>query len=178
MKKSIEPIDIKKALKTLNKELKAKKVTDVIYTLGGAALYLMGHDERATADVDDLREVMAGSIFECSKRVAKKLGISEFWLNTGAAGLVKYFDKDWKTKTKLVYSASNLKVYAVDRQTLINTKLAAACQRPQGGDFNDLEWLKPKKQEFKLAKKYVKKNYPDTPNDMIDAFIEAVLDGK
>ena len=178
MGRNLETIDIKKALKALNKELKACKVNEVIYTLGGAAIFLLGHDERATTDIDDLREVMAGSIYECAKRVAKKLGISEFWLNTGVVGLVKYFDKDWKTKCTLVYSASNLKVYAVDRQTLLNTKLAAACQRTAGGDYNDLVLLKPKKKEMQLAKKYVKRNYDDTPVEVIDGFIEALFDGK
>jgi|GEM_PF-5128728 len=178
MKKNVEPIDIKKALKALNKEMAAKKVSDVIYTLGGAALYLMGYDERATTDVDDLRDVMEGSIYECSKRVAKKLGISEFWLNTGAAPIQKFFDENWKKKCSLVFSDTNLKVYAVDRQTLINTKLAATCQRAQGGDENDLIWLKSTKKELKLAKKYVKKNYSDVPIGVIDAFIEAVLDGQ
>ena len=66
----------------------------------------------------------------------------------------------------------------MDRQTLVNTKLAAACQRPQGGDENDLIWLKVNKKEFKLAKKYVKKNYSDVPVGIIDAFIQAVLDGQ
>ncbi|MBY0553868.1 hypothetical protein K2P97_05010 [bacterium] len=177
MKKNLEPIDIKKALKALNKELKAKNVSDVIYTLGGAALYLMGYDERATTDVDDLRDVMDGSIYECSVRVAKKLGISEFWLNTGVAPIQKFFDEGWKKKCNLVFSDTNLKVYAVDRQTLINTKLAAVCQRPQGGDENDLVWLKANKKEFKLAKKYVKKNYSNIPVVVIDAFIAAVLNG-
>ena len=147
MKKNLEAINIKKALKALNKEMKANKVNDVIYTLGGAALYLMGYDERATTDVDDLRDVMAGHIYECSKRVAHQLGISEFWLNTGAAPISKFFDADWKKKCNLVFSDTNLKVYAVDRQTLINTKLAAACQRAQGGDENDLIWLKSNRKE-------------------------------
>ncbi len=178
MRKNLEHIDIKKALKALNKEMKSKEVSDAIYTLGGAALYLMGYDERATTDVDDLRDVMAGSIYECSKRVAKKLGISEFWLNTGAAPIQKFFDENWKKKCNLVFSDTNLKVYVVDRQTLINTKLAATCQRAQGGDENDLIWLKSTKKELKLAKKYVKKNYSDVPIGVIDAFIKAVLDGQ
>ncbi len=87
-------IDVKKALTELNKELKSVGESDVIYTLGGAALYLLGYEDRATIDVDDLRAVMRGTVFECAKRVAKNLGINDFWLNTGAAPLVKNFEKD------------------------------------------------------------------------------------
>lgn len=169
-------IDVKKALTELNNELKAEGVSDVIYTLGGAALYLLGYEDRATVDVDDLRAVMKGSIFECAKRVAKTLGIDEFWLNTGAAPLVKNFEKDWKKKCQLVFSNTNLKVYVVDRQTLINTKLAAACNRSES-DTEDLHWLQPSKQEMQIAKKYVQTVEKDVPEVVIDANIDEVLNG-
>lgn len=169
-------IDVKKALTELNKELKAVGVSDIIYTLGGAALYLLGYEDRATVDVDDLRAVMTGSIFECAKRVAKTLGIDEFWLNTGAAPLVKNFEKGWKSKCQLVFSDTHLKVYAVDRQTLINTKLAAACNRSES-DTDDLKWLKPNKQEMQKAKKYVQNVEKDVPAVVIDANIDEVLSG-
>lgn len=171
---NMESIDVKRALTELNKELKADGVSDEIYTLGGAALYLLGYEDRATIDVDDLRPVMKGDIFDCAKRVAKTLGIDEFWLNTGAAPLVKNFEKDWKKKCKLVFSDSNLKVYAVDRQTLINTKLAAACNRSES-DTEDLKWLRPNVSEMQNAKKYVQIVAKNVPEVIIDANIEEVL---
>lgn len=172
----MENINVTRALRQLNKELKDDGIFETIYTLGGAALYLLGYKDRATVDVDDLRDIMTGPIFECSKRVAKKLDIHEFWLNTAAAPLVKYFEKDWQEKSQLIFSASNLKVYSVDRQTLINTKLAAACNRYESDD-KDLVWLKPTKKELNTAKKYVRKNYTDVPIALIDAIISEVLNG-
>ncbi len=170
----MDSIDIKKALTELNKELKAVGASDEIYTLGGAALYLLGYEERATVDVDDLRAVMRGSIFECAKRVARTLGIDDFWLNTGAAPLVKNFEKNWKKKCQLVFSDTHLKVYAVDRQTLINTKLAAACNRSEN-DTEDLKWLKANNQEMQIAKKYVQTTDKNVPDVVIDANIDDVL---
>lgn len=167
-------IDIKKALSELNKELKFVHASDTIYTLGGAALYLLGYEDRATVDVDDLRPVMQGTIFECAKRVAKTLGIDDFWLNTGVAPLVKNFEKNWKQKCQLVFSDTHLKVYAVDRQTLINTKLAAACNRSES-DTEDLKWLKPSQQEMQTAKKYVQTAEKNVPEVVIDANINEVL---
>lgn len=172
----MDNIDIKKALTELNKELKYAGVSDAIYTLGGAALYLLGYEERATVDVDDLRAVMHGTIFECAKRVAKTLGIDDFWLNTGAAPLVKNFEKGWKNKCQLVFLDTHLKVYAVDRQTLINTKLAAACNRSES-DTEDLKWLKPSNQEMQMAKKYVQTVEKNVPEIVIDANIDEVLNG-
>lgn len=167
-------IDIKEALSELNKELKAVQAKDTIYTLGGAALYLLGYEDRATVDVDDLRAVMNGTIFECAKRVAKTLGINDFWLNTGAAPLVKNFETNWKKKCQLVFADTNLKVYAVDRQTLINTKLAAACNRSES-DIDDLKWLKPTQNEMQIAKKYVQTVEKNVPEVVIDANINEVL---
>lgn len=169
-------INIKIALAELDRELQKAGKKDVIYTLGGAALFLLGFDERATEDIDDLRDVMAGSIFECAKRVAKTLGIDPFWLNTGAAPVVKHFDKDWKQKCVLVYSGTNLKVYSVDRQTLINTKLAAACERSES-DADDLKLLKATKGELAVAKKYVMRNYRNVPEAVIDGNIDWVIGG-
>ena len=169
-------IDINLALSELNNELKIAGVSDTIYTLGGAALYLLGYDERATVDVDDLRAVMAGDIFECAKRVATKIGIDEFWLNTGPAPLVKNFKRNWKSKCQLVFKGTNLMVYSVDRQTLIDTKLAAACNRSES-DIEDLKWLKPNKKEMQAAKKYVQKYADNVPEPVIDANIEEVLNG-
>ncbi len=76
----------------------------------------------------------------------------------------------------MVFSDTHLKVYTVDRQTLINTKLAAACNRSES-DTEDLKWLRANVQEMQIAKKYVQAVEKNVPEVVIDANIDEVLSG-
>jgi hypothetical protein len=168
-------LDIKRALIELDNEMSNIGASDSIYILGGAALFLLGYESRSTNDVDSLVQVQSGPIFDCAITVSKRLMIDENWLNTSAYPLVRTFNRGWKSNCTLVFGGKSLKVYAVDRQTIINTKLAAACNRT-ARDLDDLKWLKPTERELDLAKKYIlERTKFYGPIEVIEAYIKDIL---
>jgi hypothetical protein len=168
--------DVRAALGLLNKKLKKAQKSYTLYICGGAALFLMGYEKRATADIDVLIEDFDRSLSELAAEVAEELSLSEGWLNNQVYPLVKSLGEGWKDGATELYSASNLTVLGIQRQLLINTKLRAAVNR-QKGDDKDLAWLKPSGPELEEAKAYVLSSGFLGPEEVVDAEIEFLLGG-
>ena len=149
-------MNIKRALAELNKELAKRDKSYTLYTCGGAALQLLGISTRDTVDIDVIAEKLDDELIAAKNAVAKKLRISEEWLNNEVTPIAKRLPKGWKKNCTEVSSASHLVVYSLSRQDLINSKLHATVDR-HAEDYDDLLALKPNPAEIKLARKYVLK---------------------
>lgn len=168
-------LDIVKTLTILNQKLKKAGVHHGLYICGGAALFLLGMKGRATGDLDILEDCLDPVLSKAVEEVAKEMQIDSAWLNTQVFPLVKDFNKDWKENSTEVFKESNLSVFAIERQLLINTKLRAAVNR-KAFDSEDLLWLKPNAVELQKAKDYVLSTGFEGPEAVIDAEIQFILD--
>jgi hypothetical protein len=169
-------LDITDALTLLNAKLKLAGKSYVFYICGGAALNLLGYDSRMTDDVDVLMDYVEKGLNDIVEEVASELGLNPTWLNAQVYPLVQSFPKNWQAQSDMVLDLSNLRVFSVERQLLINTKLRAAVNR-QEEDSEDLIWLKPSLKELKKAKAYVLENGFLGPIEVIDAEIKYILAG-
>lgn len=169
------------ALDRVGQLLAARGASYAIIVLGGAALNLLGIVDRATTDVDILAfadppetkrrgkatepqhihpppEPMPSSLTDAARTVARDLGLSEDWLNTGPAlqwraGLPPGLERrvHWRR-----YSA--LWVGLVDRYDLIFFKLFAAADStgPRSVHYRDLAALRPTAKELSEAAEWVR----------------------
>lgn len=143
---------IKKLFKALNEELKEKGVKGEVGICGGAVMCLVFQARRSTKDIDGIFEPTK-EIREASKRVAKKFGLDEDWLNDAAKA---YFHVD--PPREVVLEFSNLRVWAPKAQYLLAMKCVSA--RFDTHDRDDLIFLlryldltKPE-QVFKIVGQY------------------------
>lgn len=144
----------------LDKILSSQGLTYTLYTCGGAQLIFLGYTERRTEDVDLIHVKLDESLVNASIEVAKKLNLSEDWLNNEASSLGKRLGKGWKSKTVLLFEGKSIKLMGLNRQHLINSKLHAAVDR-KGEDYQDLLFLKPDSTEIDRAEEYTLKQKSD-----------------
>lgn len=149
-------MDIQRALKLLNKELIKADCRFTLYACGGAALRLLGVITRDTVDIDVITDQLDPVLIEAKNRVARKLRISEDWLNNKVTPLAERLSSDWMCHCIQVFTASHLSVYSISRQDLINAKLHAAVDR-YAQDYNDLIDIRPTEQELETAREYTLK---------------------
>lgn len=149
-------MQIKLALTELNKELKKVGRTFELYICGGAALQLLGIITRDTADIDVVEKGLDPALIKAKDIVAKKLRISEKWLNNQVSTIIERLPEDWRETSVEIFKESNLTVLALSRQNLINSKIHAAVDR-HAEDYDDLLKLKPTKVELQIAKEYTLK---------------------
>ncbi len=175
-------MDIRQSLEALDKELKTRNLSFELYICGGAALQLLGIISRATADIDVIEKHLDQDLIAAKNVVAKKLRISEDWLNNKVSPIADRLEKNWKKKCVGVFAGDHLVVFSLSRQDLINSKLHAATSR-HGEDINDLVELSPTPLEFQRAKEYTLKVMEDlkTAEVFISGIIQVVkreLEGK
>lgn len=165
-------MDIRKTMTELNKELVRRKKTFTLYICGGAALRLLGISTRDTIGIDVIEEKLDPELIEAKNAVAKKLRISEEWLNNKVSPIAKRLPKGWRKDCTEAFSAGNLVVYAISRQDFINSKLHESVDR-QAEDYDDLLRLAPTVSEIKLARKYVLREKGKI--ETYGVFVEAVI---
>lgn len=165
-------MNISKAICELDVLIKAKGLSYVLYTCGGAQLIFLGYTTRRTEDVDLIHDQIDQPLIEASLKVAKKLGLQEDWLNNKVSSLGRRLEKGWKKKTVVLFEGSAITLMGLNRQDLISSKLHAAIDR-KGEDYNDLLFLKPSIAEIENARNYVIKQKDDleTSEVFIDAWV-------
>ena len=157
-------------IKELDKVLSSQKLTYTLYTCGGAQLIFLGYSDRRTEDVDLIHLKLDESLVKASIKVAKKLNLSEDWLNNKVNSLGKRLGKGWKSKTVLLYEGKSIKLMGLSRQHLINSKLHAAVDR-KGEDYQDLLFLNPDSVEIGIAEEYTLKQKSDV--ETYSVFVKA-----
>jgi len=149
-------MDTLSSLKSLDEELDRLGVERCLFICGGAALILMKVTTRSTMDIDVLQPKVDQTLDHAAKRVAKKFGLSESWLNNGPEDLLRYLDDQWQVNCLKVYDGRALQVFALGRKDLIKSKLWAACDRMD--DIPDIIALKPTQEELEEARTWVCKS--------------------
>ncbi len=146
-------MDTLSSLKLLDAELERLGVERRLFICGGAALILMKVTSRSTMDIDVLQPKVDQTLDQAAKLVAKKLGLSDSWLNNGPEDLLRYLDDQWEANCSKVYDGHALQVFALGRKDLIKSKLWAACDRMD--DIPDIIALKPTQEELQEARSWV-----------------------
>lgn len=166
-------MNINQAIKELDILIKAKGLSYVLYTCGGAQLVFLGYSTRRTEDVDLIHDKIDQPLRDASIEVAYKLGIQEDWLNNKVSSLGNRLAKGWKKNTVILFDGEAITLMGrLNRQDLISSKLHAAIDR-KGEDYNDLLFLKPSMDEIEVAREYVLKQKSDleTSEVFINAWI-------
>ena len=110
------------ALADLSEELRRKGVKARLHRVGGAAITMAFRDSRQTYDLDALILEGHGPVIEAARRVAKRRGWPETWLNEGA---VPYMGTLPDRKARTVFGTANLIVTAASAEFLLAMKVRA-----------------------------------------------------
>lgn len=164
-------MNIPKALKLLDEELNKHNCQFTLFVAGGAALRLLGIISRETVDVDIITDALDPILLEARAKVARKLRISEEWLNNKVSPLGKRLQPGWQIRSVRAFESKNLTVFALSRQDLICAKLHAAVDR-HAEDYNDLIAIKPNLEELAIARIYTLK-LGDT--ETYQVFVDGIL---
>ena len=125
--------------KTLNDELKKRRLSRDLIICGGAALIALKIITRDTKDVDVLTPKIDADLKEAAEAVRIQLGLAEGWFNNGPAMLVKELPDDWESNCVQIFKGSNLNV------------------KSRTDDIKDLVAIKPSQEEIEEARTQVLK---------------------
>lgn len=118
----------------LSRELQRRNVRAHIYVIGGAAMALGFDDRRQTMDVDALIKKGHGPVVEAVRRIGRRRGWPDTWLNEHAASAIPR-GKDRRART--AYGDRNLVVTAASAEHLLAMKVRAA----RAKDREDIAFL-------------------------------------
>ena len=111
------------AFRELSRELRFYRIRAHIYIIGGAAMALGFDTRRHTMDVDALIKRGHGPVVDSVRRIARRRGWPETWLNEEA---VSAMPRDRDGRARSVYGDSNLVVTAASAEYLLAMKIRAA----------------------------------------------------
>ena len=157
-------------LAALEQQLSAEGQTYDLVVVGGSALLALKLVQRTTQDVDVVALLEAGGLVSAvdlpselvvaRNRVARDLGVTENWLNSGPAELLRLglpagFEDRWETQ---MYGPA-LTVRWASRFDQIHLKLYAAVDQA-GKHLRDLEALAPQRDELIAAARWAREHDP------------------
>lgn len=116
------------AFRELSRELQWHRVRAHIYVIGGAAMALGFDNRRHTMDIDALIKEGHGPVVEAVRRIGRRRGWPETWLNEEAVPAIPR-GKDGRART--VYGDGNLVVTAASAEHLLAMKVRAARLKDQ-----------------------------------------------
>ena len=125
---------LRAAFRELSRELWRARVRGHVYVIGGAAMALGFDDRRQTMDVDALITVGHGPVTDAVRRIGRRRGWPETWLNEEAVSAMPR-GRDGRART--VYGDRHLVVTAASAEHLLAMKVRAA--RPK--DQDDIAFL-------------------------------------
>lgn len=143
---------IKKLFRALNEELSKIGVKGEIGICGGAVMCLVFQARKATKDIDGIFEPTR-EIRKASRKVARRFGLKENWLNDAAKA---YFHVDPPRED--VLELSHLRVWAPRADYMLAMKCVSA--RFDTHDKEDVEFLL----------KYLKLQEPEQVFDLIEKY--------
>jgi hypothetical protein len=152
-KNNRQDIDVLRAIKALDEELRARGENFTLYTCGGAALIFLGYTGRKTEDIDLIHSDLDPALEEAAVKVAKKLGYEKTWLNNDVHDLGRRLGRGWKKTCTALYEGEGVTLMSISRRDLIHSKFHATVNR-KGADIGDLLFLKPNLQELEGARDY------------------------
>lgn len=111
------------AFRELSRELERQRVRAHVYVIGGAAMALGFDRRRQTMDVDALIKVGHGPVVEAVRRIGRRRGWPETWLNEEAVSAMPR-GRDGRART--VFGNRHLVVTAASAEHLLAMKVRAA----------------------------------------------------
>ena len=111
------------AFRELSRELRWYHVRAHIYVIGGAAMALGFDSRRHTMDVDALIKEGHGPVVEAVRRIGRRRGWPDTWLNEEAASAIP---RGRAGRARTVYGDRNLVVTAASAEHLLAMKVRAA----------------------------------------------------
>jgi len=120
---------LKDAFRELSRELWRSRVRCHVYIIGGAAMALGFDDRRQTMDVDALIRAGHGPVMDAVRRIARRRGWPETWLNEEAVSAMPH-GRDGRART--AYGDRHLVVTAASAEHLLAMKVRAARPKDQG----------------------------------------------
>ncbi len=127
-------------LESLNEELKAKEQFRTLKVFGSGALMLLNlsNENRFTHDLDMLSPTGDMDLLRASEVIAKKFKLNKEWLNSIGHRFARHLPVKWEERLQLVFSKSNLEIYALSNADLFFTKIRAYYDRGTESDLEDL----------------------------------------
>jgi predicted nucleotidyltransferase len=116
---------IEDAFRRLGERLADRGVVADVYVFGGAAMALEYDSRRATRDIDAIFEPH-GVVLEEARRVARTLGLPDWWLNEQASA---YVAPGGDPSARRVFDHPGLRVSAASPEHLLAMKVVAARRR-------------------------------------------------
>ena len=163
---------IQALFKALDEELSRIGVVGEVGICGGAVMCLVFEARKSTKDVDAVFQP-AAKIRQASRRVARRMGVDEGWLNDAAKG---FFYSD--PPKQAVLDLPHLRVWAPTADYMLAMKCLAA--RFDTHDKEDVEllierlWLTTPEQVFELVAKYCPKSLVPAKTQF---FVEELFSG-
>ena len=115
--------NLEAAFRELSRELRWRRVRAQIYVIGEAAMALGFDERRHTMDVDALIERGHGPVVDAVRRIGRRRGWPETWLNEEA---VPAIPRGTDGRARTVYGDRNLVVTAALAEHLLAMKVRAA----------------------------------------------------
>ena len=125
---------LKEAFRELSVELRWQRVRAHVYIVGGAAMALGFDNRRQTMDVDALIKEGHGPVVEAVRRIGRRRGWPDAWLNEEAVSAIPR-GKDGRAKT--VYGDPYLLVTAASAEHMLAMKVRSA----RAKDRKDIAFL-------------------------------------
>lgn len=157
-------------LAALEEQLRAAGLVFDLVVVGGSALLALDLVRRTTADVDVVALSQPGGLTSAEElpdglvaardRVAQDFGVTDDWLNSGPAELLRFglpdgFERRWTTQ----HYGPALTVRWASRLDQIHLKLYAAVDR-SGKHVQDLQALDPQPDELMAAALWARRHNP------------------
>jgi len=126
--------------------------------VGAVCLILADVVARPTDDCDILDPEIPEDVKQASVDFAKGKwergsDLIENWFNNGPESLKRTLPEDWQSKLEPLYQGKALRLFSLDRLTLLKTKLFAFCDRE--ADKEDCLALNPTHEELDSARAWV-----------------------
>lgn len=165
-------LQLEQALEALAAQLAARGTRHQLVVIGGSGLIAIGLIERPTRDVDvvalatgrglEPADPLPADLVEAALRVAADLDLEEKWLNAEPSrGLLEFGLPDgFSSRLHARAFGPSLTVHFADRFDQIHLKLYAVVDQGPGRHLDDLQALKPTRDELIAGARWARTHDP------------------
>jgi hypothetical protein len=177
------PETLREALDLLGERVADRQLAYELVIVGGGGLQLLGVIARPTKDVDVMAVVVDGRyqtaeplpppLLDAVADVARILTLPANWLNSGPTSQLRFGLPDGFADRVTTERFSTLTVHLASRFDQTCLKLyAAADDKPNGKHFQDLQRLRPGRDELARAAHWVK---AQDASEVFASFVDQVI---
>lgn len=164
--------ELVKNLVTLNSKLDSLNIEIDLHLIGGMALHLHGIDiGRKTQDWDNVNKIDNENVIKEIHEIADDVGM-ECWFDFGAESIPVQADYKDRLVEYRDLNLSNIKLFLLSLEDLIELKVASYYDRSTKGIVRDLEDLKRLKPSLEQVEKGIEFTFSSRSKDLADKFKE------